>query len=191
LTVAGTVPQAALAIARERERRTLEPLLLTALSPKAIVWGKLLEVVITPALATLALLPLICLSFSLRSVSPGSVGAVAGFLLLAHLFFGVGALAISSWCRRGGPAVVLAYGMVLAVCGGTYLIESSQRRPGNPVPWWIDALFSLNPAVAILDCVAMQTGLFVGDVDIPFAVAASAVYALLCPLFFALGVAGL
>jgi hypothetical protein len=34
-----TIPQATLAIAREREQRTLEPLLLTRLTPTAILCG--------------------------------------------------------------------------------------------------------------------------------------------------------
>jgi ABC-type Na+ efflux pump permease subunit len=191
LTVAGTVPQAALAVARERERRTLEPLLLTAMSPAAILWGKLAEVLLTPVLSTLALLPVICLSFSLGGVSIGSLAAVPAFLLLCHLFFGTASLAISCRCRRGGTAVVLAYGAVLVICGGTYLIAATQRRPGIPAPWWVDALFALNPAAALLDCVTAQTGLRAGSTEIPFAVAAGTVYALLCPLLFALGVAGL
>jgi ABC-type Na+ efflux pump permease subunit len=190
LTVAGTVPQAALAVARERERRTLAPLLLTAMSPVAILGGKLVDVLLTPALATLALLPVICLSFSLGGVSEGSLAAVPGFLLLCHLLFGTAALAISCWCRRGGLAVVLAYGWVLLVCVGPSLI-ASWRRSGVPAPWWVDALFTLSPAAVLLDCVVPRRGVLVGSMDVPSAVMGSALYALVVPLLFALGVAGL
>lgn len=191
LTVAGTVPQAALAVARERERRTLEPLLLTGMSPAAILWGKLVEVLLTPALATLALLPLICLSFSLGGVSAGSLAGTAGFLLVCHLLFGTASLTISCWCRRGGLAVVLAYLKLLIVCGGTFLILSTHHRPGSPDRWWVDALLALNPAAALLGCVSPHTGVLVDSVELPFAVEASAVYALATPLLFSLGVAGL
>jgi ABC-type transport system involved in multi-copper enzyme maturation permease subunit len=191
LTVMGTVPQAALAVARERERQTLESLLLTEMSPAAILWGKLVEVLLTPALATVALLPLICLSFSLGGVSAGSLAATSGFLLVCHLLFGTASLAISCWCRRGGLAVVLAYVTVLILCGGTFLILSTQHRPGIPSPWWVDALFALNPAAALLDCVSPHIGVLIDSVELPFAVVASAVYVLASPLLFALGVAGL
>jgi ABC-type transport system involved in multi-copper enzyme maturation permease subunit len=191
LTVAGTVPQAALAVASERERRTLEPLLLTEMSPAAILWGKLVEVLFTPALATLALLPVICLSFSLGGISISSLAAVPAFLLLCHLFFGTASLAISCWCRRGGLAVVLAYVNVLVVCGGTFLVLSSLRRPAGPNPAWVDAVFALNPAAALLGCVSPEVGVPLGSLAIPSAVEASTLYALAPPLFFALGAAGL
>lgn len=191
LTVGGTVPQAALAISREREKRTLEPLVLTPMSPAAILWGKLVEVLLTPALATLALLPLFCLSFSLGSVSLGSIAAAAGVLLLCHLLFGTASLAISCWRRRAGLAVVLAYGWVLLVCVGPSLVASSWRGSGAPGPRWVDALFTLSPAAALLDCVVPRNGVLVGSIDVPSAVVGSALYALLIPLLFALGVAGL
>src|SRR5438034_11669399 len=81
LTLVGTVPQATLGIARERERRTLEPLLLTRMSPAAILWGELVQVLLTPVLASLALLPLLCLSFSQGSISIARILAVEGALL--------------------------------------------------------------------------------------------------------------
>jgi hypothetical protein len=191
LTVAGTVPQAALAITREREHRTLGPLLLTGMSPAAIVWGRLVEVLLTPALATVALLPLFCLSFSLGGVAASSIVAAMGFLLLCHLFFGLAALAISSWCRRGGAAVVLAYLVVLWFCGGTLWTVFSWQRPGRPDPWWVDGIYALNPAAGLLDCVVPRPAVLVGSIEVPFAVVGSAVYALLSALCFALGIAGL
>jgi ABC-type Na+ efflux pump permease subunit len=191
LTVTGTVPQAALAVARERERQTLESLLLTEMSPAAILWGKLVEVLLTPVLATVALLPLICLGFSLGGVSAGSLAATSAFLLVCHLLFGTASLAISSWCRRGGVAVVLAYLVVLWFCGGTLWTVFSWQRAGRPDPWWVDGIYALNPAAGLLDCVVPRPGVLVGSIEVPFAVVGSAVYALLSALCFALGIAGL
>lgn len=191
LTVAGIVPQAALAVTREREQRTLGPLLLTGMSPAAIVWGRLVEVLLTPLLATVSMLPLFCLSFSLGGVSADRIAATIGFLLLCHLFFGLAALAISSWCRRGGAAVVLAYLVVLWFCGGTLWTVFSWQRPGRPDPWWVDGIYALNPAAGLVDCVVPRPGVLVGSFEVPFAVVGCAVYALLNPLCFALGIAGL
>jgi len=191
LTAAGTVPQAALAVTREREQRTLGPLLLTGMSPAAILWGWLVEALLTPVLATVALLPLFCLSFSLGGVAAGRIAATIGFLLLCPLFFGLAALAISSWCRRGGVAVVLAYLVVLSFCGGTLWIVFSWQRFGRPDPGWVDAIYALNPAAGLLDCVVPRPGVLAGSIEVPFAVVGSAVYALLSALCFALGIAAL
>jgi ABC-type Na+ efflux pump permease subunit len=72
------------ALAQERERQTLQPLLLTPLSPLQIVWGKAGGVLSLVGLLLLATLPLTSLCFLLGGVSPGMlVAAYAGILGLA------------------------------------------------------------------------------------------------------------
>src|SRR5262249_14705286 len=151
LTVVGTVPQATLGIARERERRTLEPLLLTRMSPAAILWGELVQVLLTPVLATLALMPLLCLSFSLGSISISRILAVGAALLLCHLFFGAVSLCAFCWCRRSGAALFLGYIVVLLTTVGTVLIWKLQPGATGPEPGWKDGILALNPAALLLD----------------------------------------
>src|SRR5437870_2189699 len=85
LTLGVTIPQATLAIAREREQRTLEPLLLTRLSPTAILSGELVQILLLPFVASVGLLPLMSLSYSLGGIGIGSIAAAFVVLLLCHL----------------------------------------------------------------------------------------------------------
>ncbi|HEX8465242.1 MAG TPA: ABC transporter permease [Abditibacterium sp.] len=86
------------ALAQERERQTLEPLLLTPLSPLQIVWGKAGGVLSLVGLLLLASLPLTSLCFLLGGVSPGMlVAAYAGILGLAVFTTGFGLYCAARW----------------------------------------------------------------------------------------------
>jgi ABC-type transport system involved in multi-copper enzyme maturation permease subunit len=86
------------ALAQERERQTLEPLLLTPLSPLQIVWGKAGGVLSLVGLLLLASLPLTSLCFLLGGVSPGMlVGAYAGIFGLAMFTTGFGLYCAARW----------------------------------------------------------------------------------------------
>ena len=89
---------AAGALAQERERQTLEPLLLTPLTPGQIVWGKAAGVLCFGALLLLATLPLTSLSFMLGGVSPADViTAYAVLLGLAAFVTGFGLYCSARW----------------------------------------------------------------------------------------------
>jgi ABC-type Na+ efflux pump permease subunit len=191
LTVMATVPQATLGVARERERRTLEPLLLTRMRPAAILLGELVQVLLTPVLASLALLPLLCISFWLGSIGVGSLLMAFTALLMCHLLFASSALCASCWCRRTGVAMVLGYGWVLLLSAAPLLLWQWQRVPREPAPWWMDSILALHPIALLANAVLPQRGIFVGGFEMPFALVGGGAYALLSLLFFRLGVVGL
>jgi ABC-type transport system involved in multi-copper enzyme maturation permease subunit len=86
------------ALAQERERQTLEPLLLTPLSPLQIVWGKAGGVLSLVGLLLLASLPLTSLCFLLGGVSPGMlVMAYSGIFGLAMFTTGFGLYCAARW----------------------------------------------------------------------------------------------
>jgi len=170
LTIVGTVPQATLGIARERERRTLEPLLLTRLSPAAILWGELVQVLLAPVLSTLALLPLFCLSFCMGSIAVESIAAAAGVLLLCHLFFATASLCASCWCRRSGAALFLGYLGVLLTTVGTLALWELERGAASPGAGWKEGVLALNPVVLILDAVIPGEGIALRGAELPLAV---------------------
>ena len=79
------------ALAQERERQTLQPLILTPLSPLQIVWGKAGGVLSLVGLMLLATLPLTSLCFLLGGVDTGMlVSAYATILGLAVFTTGFG-----------------------------------------------------------------------------------------------------
>ncbi|RYG58402.1 hypothetical protein EON80_27160, partial [bacterium] len=86
------------ALAQERERQTLEPLMLTPLSPLQIVWGKAGGVLSLVGLLLLSSLPLTSLCFLLGGVSPGMlVSAYAGIFGLAMFTTGFGLYCAAHW----------------------------------------------------------------------------------------------
>ena len=86
------------ALAQERERRTLEPLLLTPMTPLGIVWGKAAGVLALTGLLLLSTLPLSSLCFLLGGVGPGElISAYAVLLGLALFTTSLGLYCASKW----------------------------------------------------------------------------------------------
>jgi ABC-type transport system involved in multi-copper enzyme maturation permease subunit len=85
-------------ISQERERQTLEPLILSPLTPLQIVWGKAIGVLALTALLVLSTLPLTSLCFLLGGVSPTEVVAAYGGLVGLALFTAsIGLYCSSRW----------------------------------------------------------------------------------------------
>ncbi|MBV9468197.1 MAG: ABC transporter permease subunit [Abitibacteriaceae bacterium] len=85
-------------LAQERERRTLEPLLLTPLTPLQIVWGKAGGVLSLAVLLLLSTLPLTSLCFLLGGVSPQElISAYAALSGLALLTISLGLYCSAKW----------------------------------------------------------------------------------------------
>jgi len=86
------------ALAQERERQTLQPLLLTPLSPLQIVWGKAGGVLSLVGLLLVATLPLTSLCFLLGGVEPGLlIGSYAVIFGLAAFTTGFGLYCSARW----------------------------------------------------------------------------------------------
>lgn len=86
------------AVAQERERRTLEPLLMTPLRPMQIVWGKASGVLALAVLLLAGTLPLTSMCFLLGGLSPGELIASYAILFGLALFTtGVGLYCASRW----------------------------------------------------------------------------------------------
>jgi len=86
------------ALAQERERQTLHPLLLTPLSPLQIVWGKAGGVLSLVGLLLIATLPLTSLCFLLGGVDPGLlIGSYAIIFGLAAFTTGFGLYCSARW----------------------------------------------------------------------------------------------
>ncbi|RYX80852.1 hypothetical protein EON83_26810 [bacterium] len=86
------------ALAQERERQTLQPLLLTPLSPLQIVWGKAGGVLSLVGLLLVATIPLTSLCFLLGGVDTGLIiGSYAVIFGLAAFTTGFGLYCSARW----------------------------------------------------------------------------------------------
>ena len=105
------------ALAQERERQTLQPLILTPLSPLQIVWGKAGGVLSLVGLMLLATLPLTSLCFLLGGVDTGMlVSAYATILGLAVFTTGFGLYCSARW-QSATRALMSCYALLPIVIG--------------------------------------------------------------------------
>ena len=151
-------------IGQERERRTLEPLLLTPLTPLQIIWGKAGGVLCLAILLLLSTLPLTSLCFLLGGVSPEElVAAYTALLGLALLTISLGLYCAAKWtnstratlyCYLWLPVVapfVVIFAPIGTAIASLYMIAGSfmllfrwwQRGAAAPMPhhlgrgWWV------------------------------------------------------
>lgn len=101
----------------EREQRTLAPLLLTCLSPREIVSGKLAAAAAYGVLLISTSLPVVALTAAFGGVSPPVVALhylSLSALALALAAFGV---FVSAWFKRSVYAIALSYGALALLLG--------------------------------------------------------------------------
>jgi len=127
LLVCFIVPgQTAGAIAGERERQTLVPLQITLLRSRSILIGKLLASLAFVLLLIVATLPLVGVAFILGGVELGEVVRATAMLVVVAAFLACLSVLCSSITRRTQGATVLAYGLVLALVLGTFMVFGAQ-----------------------------------------------------------------
>lgn len=106
------------AISGERQRQTLDLLLVTRLSSLAIVLGKLLAGLAFDLLLILCSLPLFSLVFLFGGVSPMQLISMFVTFLVVTVMLGSLALFISTVTRRSGSAIILSLlGMLILTVG--------------------------------------------------------------------------
>lgn len=160
------------ALAGERERQTLDLLLVTRLSSFEIVFGKLMAALGFAVLLFVATLPLYGVLFLFGGVSLLALGRTV-LIYLATLYF-VGSIGIfwSATLKRSVAAIVAAYGTVLFLTVGTAFIIIMSfifYNSAAQVPVWIALPAWLNPLLAL----AIGTGGPMAEIQQPFAQAFS------------------
>ncbi|MDW8368246.1 MAG: ABC transporter permease, partial [Abditibacteriales bacterium] len=121
-----TPAMAGTTLAVEKEQRTMEMLLLSALTPREIVWGKFLASLLTVSLLVVCSVPLSAMSFMLGGVSPGEVGmAYVGVFLMAATAASISVLSSAEETRTyvalfrsyGSSAMMVGMAFPVIVCG--------------------------------------------------------------------------
>lgn len=145
------------AISAEREKQTLNVLLVTRVRPLAIVAGKMVSSCAFMVLILVATLPLYNIILLYGGFSPGQMLGVFGFYLATVLLFGSVGMACSSFFQKTGSGTVTAYGIVFALMAGTILLAAFiyevTRVPGPvvaPVPLAALILQDLNPPMVMM-----------------------------------------
>jgi|Deesub1362A_J573_1020465.scaffolds.fasta_scaffold00957_9 ABC-type transport system involved in multi-copper enzyme maturation permease subunit len=144
-------------ISGERERQTLNVLLLTDLSPARIVAGKMISSCAFTILLVLATLPLYGIVLVFGGVAPAQLGGVFGFYLATMFLFAAVGTTCSAHFKRTGTSTVTAYGITAFLMAGTGFLaafiyeaanrEVSSRPPDIPVA--TQFLMDINPLVVL------------------------------------------
>jgi ABC-2 type transport system permease protein len=140
------------AIAGERERQTLVPLQVTMLGPMSIVVGKLLASLAFITLLVVATLPLVGIAFILGGVEPLEVVKGTAMVLVVAAVLASLSVLCSTVTRRTQGATVLAYGLVLVLVVGSFLVFGAQAvfmgSDGAVRNQWV---LQANPLMAVAD----------------------------------------
>ncbi len=106
----------------EKEQKSLGLLLISLLSPRQIVWGKLISSLSYLFLLIFASIPLLCICTIFGGLSPEEIGITYLLLLFSALTFGIVGLFCSTLFRRTYVSTAVTYGIVLFLVVGIILI---------------------------------------------------------------------
>lgn len=158
-------------ISGERERQTLDLLLVTNTGAWQIVFGKLMESFAFLALMVLCALPAMSMVLLLGSVTFGQLMLSVLFLLVVAFAGLCVGLFCSTFMKRTVSATVMAYLMMLGIGVVTFVflwydvhqLDMIYRRinqAGQELPaiQYQAISFSTNPALGLLDLITVQLG---------------------------------
>jgi ABC-type Na+ efflux pump permease subunit len=126
---------AAVRIAGERERRTWQALLLTALRPSQVVSAKLLSSLVVPVSSLALWLPLLVMGAHAARLPFGRLVLILGVLLASAVTVAAGTLWLSGRFRRSLTAATLAY-LLTGSCFWVALTSSPAHLIRGENLWW-------------------------------------------------------
>ena len=156
-------------IAIERERRTLDILLTTHLSPWKIIVGKLEASLCVIFMLACSALPVISLVLIYGGISLTDLLALVAILVICGIFIGSIGVFCSAICRKTTVATILSYVIVLFLALGTIALveviyyvlgvqaERMEIYQAPDVGGWIYLLY-LNPLVTFYGLLSHQVG---------------------------------
>lgn len=151
---------AAGAISGERERQTLDVLMVSSVTPLRLVWGKLVASVAFILLLIVASLPLFATVFLFGGIDLEQFLVAQLLTVTTALAFGAASIFWSALCRRTLISTVAAYGFAFAMTFGTFVLGTlltqlsyAQSQPlvraGPPPPPPPHVLLMFNPFQAM------------------------------------------
>ena len=158
---------AAGAISGERERQTLDVLLVSRVSALGIVWGKLVASVAFILLLITVALPVFATVFLFGGIDLGQFLISQLLTVMTALAVGAVSLFLSAFLHRTLAATVVAYGLAFAGTAGTLVIgtaltaiAAAQRALGGGAGGAVDPhpLLLINPIYAMVDALQNLPG---------------------------------
>jgi ABC-2 type transport system permease protein len=142
------------AISGEREKQTLDLLLLTRMTPLQVVTGKLGAAVSFSLLLMVASLPVYSILFLLGGVALSRLAMTVAVYVVTVLLLGAIGVYYSALFKRTQAAVVAAYGTAVALISlpliaSAMVLEIFNRPPAVP-PAWAAILAYINPVMGLV-----------------------------------------
>jgi len=163
LIVAIIVPSlTAGAISGERERQTLDLMLLTKMSPLSIVVGKLMSSMLTILLIIIASLPVFSVVFYYGGVSLLNLFGMTAFTLLFAAMTGSISIFFSTITKKTIVSTVWTYIVLMAITLGNLIVTMvstlflSEVFNSYSGSIFLRLSFAFNPALAFIDLVDTQ-----------------------------------
>jgi ABC-type transport system involved in multi-copper enzyme maturation permease subunit len=123
-------------VSGERERQTLDLLLVTPLRPGRIVVGKLLAALAVAVLLVVACAPLFCVAYLLGGVGVREMLELIAFGLVAATAVGALAMLASVSFRRVSAATIVSYLLMITLAAGPFIGAygwAAASQPEQPV----------------------------------------------------------
>ena len=170
---------AAGSISGERERQTLDLLLVTKMSPLSIVMGKLMASLMYILLLIVATLPIFGIAFYFGSVSLIQILELFLFVLVNACMVGAISVFFSCVFKKTITSIVLVYLVIGVLCFGTllalgFLWVSASMSENAELPLLTSVLMLIpNPGVAFFSMMDAQLGTDIASEAIRFVDGAS------------------
>ncbi len=157
---------ASVQLTEEKEGNTLEMLYATRLSPLSIIIGKLFSAISFPVLLLLAGLPFLALLNYRGDVDQRQIVLCYAVLVVTAVLLALTSLAISAICKTSATALVVAYMIVLLVCGAVMvpalIMLDVQEDPS--VAQGLHYLRSISPVAAAMSILRPSVNDFGGQI---------------------------
>ena len=142
---------AATALTGEKEANTLEMLYASRLRPGQIIWGKIGLAIAFPLLLLVSGLPFLALLNWRGDVNAKDLAWGVGLLITTATFLSMVSLTVSALCRTSTASLVIAYAIVLGLCGAT-LVPAAIMLPhtSGTTAQVLHYVRSVSPAAAAL-----------------------------------------
>lgn len=164
LVMLATPAIAAGSISGERERQTLDLLLVTKMTPLSIVLGKMMSSLIYVLLLVVATVPVYGVAFYFGSISLGSLLLMLLFILVMSLALSAVSVFFSCIFKKTVISIVLMYLIIGMLCFGTLILLAfyslfASRSGSSDLSLLTSVLILIpNPGAAFFSLMDMQMG---------------------------------